>query len=42
LGIQTGIVLGLSLGNLGKKNHSDVGVTERQRVYYREEGGGFP
>jgi hypothetical protein len=41
-GIQTGIVLGLLLGNPGIKNHSDVGATERHREYYMGEGGGFP
>jgi hypothetical protein len=26
----------------GRKSHSDVGATERCRVYYMGEGGGFP
>jgi hypothetical protein len=30
------------LGVLGQKGHSDVGATERHRVYYMGEGGGFP
>ncbi len=41
-GVQTGTVLGLPLGNLGIKSHSDVGATERHREYYMGEGGGFP
>jgi len=39
---RTGIVLGFSFGNLGIKSHLDVGVTERQKVYYMGEDGGFP
>jgi hypothetical protein len=35
-------VLGLLLGSLGTKSHSDVGVAERHREYYMGEGGGFP
>jgi hypothetical protein len=35
-------ILGLSLGNLGTKNHLDVAHVERCRVYYKGEGGGFP
>jgi len=35
-------VLGLLLGNLGTKSHSDVGATGRHREYYMGEGGGFP
>jgi hypothetical protein len=34
--------LGLLLGSLGTKNHSDVGAVERHKVYYMGEGGGFP
>jgi len=34
--------LGLPLGSLGTKNHLDVGHMERQRVYYKGEGDGFP
>ncbi len=41
LGVQTGTVSGLLLGNPGTKSHSDVGATERHKVYYMEEGGGF-
>ncbi len=25
-----------------KKNHLDVGLVERHKVYYKGEGGGFP
>ncbi len=35
-------VSGLLLGSPGTKSHSDVGAAERHRVYYMEEGGGFP
>jgi hypothetical protein len=42
LGVQTEIVSGLLIGNLGTKNHWDVGVAERHREYYMGEGGGFP
>ncbi len=35
-------VLGLLLGSLGTKNHSDVGATGRHKEYYMGEGGGFP
>jgi hypothetical protein len=35
-------VLGLLLGSLGTKSHSDVGVAERCTEYYMGEGGGFP
>jgi hypothetical protein len=30
------------LGVLGQKNHLDVGLVERCKVYYKGEGGGFP
>jgi len=39
--VQTGTISGLLLGSLGTKSHSDVGVTEKHRVYYMGEGGGF-
>jgi len=42
LGIQTGTILGLLLGSLGTKSHSDVGAAERRKKYYIGEGGGFP
>jgi hypothetical protein len=41
-GVQTEIVLGLLLGSLGTKSHSNVGAAERHKVYYMGEGGGFP
>jgi len=41
-GVQTGTVSGLLLGSPGTKSHSDVGATERHKVYYMGEGGGFP
>ncbi len=34
--------MGLLLGSLETKNHSDVGAVERHQVYYMEESGGFP
>jgi hypothetical protein len=30
------------LGVSGQKNHLDVGLVERHKVYYKGEGGGFP
>jgi hypothetical protein len=41
-GVQIGTVLGLLLGSLGTKSHSDVGTVEQRREYYVGEGGGFP
>jgi len=41
LGVQTGTISGLLLGNPETKSHSDVGVAERHKVYYMGEGGGF-
>ncbi len=32
----------LLLGSPGTKSHSNVGATERHRIYYMGEGGGFP
>jgi hypothetical protein len=32
----------LLLGSPETKSHLDVGATERHRVYYMGEGGGFP
>ncbi len=40
-GVQTGTVSRLLLGNPGTKSHLDVGATEKHRVYYMGEGGGF-
>jgi hypothetical protein len=42
VGVQTGTVSGLPLGNPKIKSHLDVGAMERRREYYMEEGGGFP
>jgi len=38
--VLTLTILGLSLGNRGTKIHLDVGLVERQKVYYKGEGGG--
>ncbi len=35
-------ILELPLGSPRIKCHLDVGLVERHRVYYKEEGGGFP
>jgi hypothetical protein len=40
--IPTLAISGLPLGSLETKNHLDVGLMERHRVYYKGEGGGFP
>jgi hypothetical protein len=32
----------LPLGSLGTKGHLDVAPMQRRRVYYMQEGGGFP
>ncbi len=34
--------MGLLLGSLGTKSHSDVGAVKRHKKYYMGEGGGFP
>ncbi len=41
-GVQTGTILGPLLGSPRTKTHSDVGATERHKVYYMGEGGDFP
>jgi hypothetical protein len=41
-GLQTGTILGLSLGSPRNKSHLDAGATEQHREYYMGEGGGFP
>jgi hypothetical protein len=41
-GIQTGTILGLPLGSPRTKSHLDVAPMEWRRIYYVEEGGGFP
>jgi len=35
-------ILGLPFGSPGTKSHLDVGLVERHKIYYKEEGGGFP
>jgi len=42
LRVQAWTVLGLLLGSLGTKSHSDVSATERHKEYYMGESGGFP
>jgi len=42
VGVPTWAISWLPLGNLGTKNHLDVGPMERCKVYYKGEGGGFP
>jgi hypothetical protein len=31
-----------NFGNFGTKCHLDVSLVERQKIYYKKEGGGFP
>jgi len=40
--VPTLIILELPLGSPRTKNHLDVGLVERHKVYYKGEGGGFP
>jgi hypothetical protein len=40
--VQTRTISRLLLGSPKTKSHLDVGATERHRVYYMGEGGGFP
>jgi hypothetical protein len=40
--VQTMTILGLLLGSLGIKSHSDASVAERRREYYMGEGGASP
>ncbi len=35
-------ISGLPLENVGTKNHLDVALVERCKIYYKGEGGGFP
>jgi hypothetical protein len=35
-------ISGLPLGSPGTKCHLDVALVERQKVYYKGVGGGFP
>jgi hypothetical protein len=41
-GVPIVTISGLPLGSLETKSHLDVAHVERRRVYYKEEGGGFP
>jgi hypothetical protein len=40
--VSTLVISRLPLGSPGTKNHLDVGLVERHKVYYKGEGGGFP
>ncbi len=40
--VPTLAISGLSLGSLRTKNHLDVGLVKRHRVYYKGEGNVFP
>jgi len=42
MGFLTLTILALPLESLETKNHLDVSLVERHRVYYKGEGGGFP
>jgi hypothetical protein len=41
-GVPTLAISGLPLGSPETKCHLDVGLMERQIVYYKGEGDGFP
>jgi hypothetical protein len=41
-GVPTVGISGLPLENVGTKNHLDVALVERCKIYYKGEGGGFP
>jgi len=41
-GVPTLGISGLPFGSPGTKCHLDVGLVERHKVYYKEEGAGFP
>ncbi len=41
-GVPTLAISGLSLGSPRTKNHLDEGIVEKCKVYYMEEGDGFP
>jgi hypothetical protein len=41
-GVLAGGISGLPRGSLETKSHLDASPVERQRVYYKGEGGGFP
>ncbi len=40
--VPTLAILELPFGSPGTKNHLDVNLVERHRVYYKGKGGGFP
>jgi hypothetical protein len=42
VGVQVVKIPGFPFGRLETKCHLDVAPVERRRVYYKEEGGGFP
>jgi hypothetical protein len=42
VGIPTLGISRLPFGSRETKNHLDVGLVEKHRVYYKGEGGGFP
>jgi hypothetical protein len=42
MGVLTLEISRLLFGSLRTKCHLDVGLVERQRVYYKGEGDGFP
>jgi len=35
-------ILGLPFGSPKTKNHLDVGLVEKHKIYYKGEGDGFP
>jgi hypothetical protein len=41
-GVPSSRISRLPFGSPGAKCHLDVGFMERHKVYYKEEGGGFP
>ncbi len=41
-GVPTLAISGLPLGSPRTKNHLDVSLMERHKIYYKGEGGGFP
>jgi len=42
VGVSTLAISRFPLESLGTKNHFDVGLVERHKVYYKEEAGVFP
>ncbi len=42
IGVPTWAISRLPLENPGIKSHLDVGLVVSHKVYYKEEGGGFP